>query len=493
MAAMEVVDVLQLADRPWQEISTVRLPAATPPQKPGDVDDAPGCDFSCLLKAGAPFSDVSVDGRPLHALFVDGAGDDVAAAYGAAGAASRAAARDKLLRATRGDVAARGDVAPPPGDCDLCYEGAAVRAHRCVLWAQSEYCRGALAHGSARVALPACGAALRAALPELGAYVATRDAREREALLDACGAAPQGAGEPAAVCVARFADAALLWDLKAAALARLLAAVDDGSAAPLLGVARSLDDEPLRRACLERVVAAGVDAARAAAGPELFDALIPVERHAALRRLGDLARSNPLSCRADLSDAREAVAMLREAVDDRGERLVEAEDRQREAERRCRRGRRGAADRENAAKVRAAIEKQRVSLASLERFTRTQEALFADAEDRARVDGDGDFLPSYEWRPVPEGAAVPPGLDVKLSFEGKQTIARIPEPWQLRLVKDDRFVRVAVDRHARVADVVAELGGGVVLVGDGGALDGDRRFDAKLWRARQRLKVRELT
>ena len=41
--------------------------------------------------------------------------------------------------------ATRGDVAPPPGDCDLCYEGAAVRAHRCVLWAQSEYCRGALA------------------------------------------------------------------------------------------------------------------------------------------------------------------------------------------------------------------------------------------------------------------------------------------------------------------------------------------------------------
>ena len=146
-----------------------------------------------------------------------------------------------------------------------------------------------------------------------------------------------------------------------------------------------------------------------------------------------------------------------------------------------------------AAKVRAAIEKQRVSLASLERFTRTQEALFADAADRALVDGDGDFLPSYDWRPVPEGAAVPPGLDVKLSFEGKQTIARIPEPWQLRLVKDDRFVRVAVDRHARVADVVAELGGGVVLVGDGGALDGDRRFDAKLWRARQRLTVREVT
>ena len=50
MAAMEVaaVDVLQLADRPWQEISTVRLPAATPPREACDVDDAPasgGCRF----------------------------------------------------------------------------------------------------------------------------------------------------------------------------------------------------------------------------------------------------------------------------------------------------------------------------------------------------------------------------------------------------------------------------------------------------------------
>ncbi|KAK7237189.1 chaperonin-like protein [Aureococcus anophagefferens] len=105
MAAMEVADVLQLADRPWQEISTVRLPAATPPREACDVDDAPGCDFSCLLKAGAPFSDVSVDGRPLHALFVDGAGDDVAAAYGAALAPPRA--REKRFERARRDARRR--------------------------------------------------------------------------------------------------------------------------------------------------------------------------------------------------------------------------------------------------------------------------------------------------------------------------------------------------------------------------------------------------
>eukprot|EP00937_MAST-01D_sp_MAST-1D-sp2_P004649 g4649.t1 len=540
----------QLANVPWEQIETAERSKYLVPPAPAEcsqhVEDAPACDFSALLPTSdgtdtPPFTDTCASGRALHRLFVEGGGtEDVAAAYGAAGVASRAAAREKVLAA----------LAANEGDCDLCYDGAAQRAHRCVLWAQSEYCRGALAHGEA-VALPACGGALRRVLGHLTRYLYTLDAREREALLDACSAAPhgggdgggggggggggcggggdggdggdgdgdggdgdggegpgegsgEGSGEPALVCAARLADAMMLWDLKRAALLRLRAAIDDGSAAPLLAVARALGDESLHRACLERVVASGLDAARAAAGPELFDALIPVERHASLRRLSELAESNALQCRADLSDAGEAVGMLREAVDGQGERLLEAERRQceaeREAERRRRRGGAGVragdhavavwADLQSAVRVRAALEQQRLRVAALERFTWRQEALFAEAEDRALVDGGGGFLPTYQWRPVPEGAGVPPGLEVRLSFQGKQTVARIPPTWQLRLLAGGRLFRTDVTQHTRVANVLAQLGGGVALVGDGGALDPNCRFNAKLFRARQRLKVR---
>lgn len=172
--------------------------------------------------------------------------------------------------------------------------------------------------------------------------------------------------------------------------------------------------------------------------------------------------------------------------------LIEAERRQCEAERLIREGRMGDADRENAQKVRASLESQRLRLASLAQFTWRQEALFADAEDRVLVDGDGAFLPTYDWRPVPEGACVPPGLEVRLSFQGKQTIARIPPTWQLRLIKDDQFVRVNVSRDTRIANVLTNIGGRITLHGDNGALDPSRRFDAKLFRARQRLKIIKL-
>ena len=495
---MAAMDVLQLADRPWQDFERpVRLPGLEEDEEERgapEEPDAPGCDFGVLLvPAGAaapPFCDVEQDGRSLHACFVEGVVEGAEFAYGAAGAASRRAARSRALRALESGS---------HSDCVLEYEDARVPAHRCVLYAQSAYCRGSLAHEADVVRLPSTGSPLRRVVPEIARFLYTRDERELEALLDACAGVQEEEeeeeeeeeGEPAAVCVARFADAALLWDLKSAALARLRAAVDDASAAPLLAVGESLDDDALRRACLARIVASGVDAARRAAGPDLFDACLPADRHDALRKLARMAASNPLQCGADLSDAKEAVAMLKEAADDMAERLVEADARQAKAERRLLRHTATDADRANAALVRRSIEKQRVALASLQRFARGQEALFSANE---ALDGDGDFAPTYDWRPVPVHAHVPAGLDVKLSFQGEQAVARIPPTWQLRLVVDDGFFRVDVCRDTRVADVLAKIeadsGKRHDLAFPGGkVVDPGRRFDAKLFRARQTLRA----
>ena len=79
------------------------------------------------------------------------------------------------------------------------YGAATERAPRQILEAQSKFCAAALAH-DADIALPHCGSSVEPLLRELVAYLATRDAREREALLDACYDAPApGEDEPAPV------------------------------------------------------------------------------------------------------------------------------------------------------------------------------------------------------------------------------------------------------------------------------------------------------
>ena len=96
MAAAEV-DVLQLADRPWAEISAIRLtgtPAPLPPP-PKPEDDSVQCDFRGLLFVHdgpvPPFADCDVRGRPAHRVFTQGVRRPGAlpAAYGRRGAGRR--------------------------------------------------------------------------------------------------------------------------------------------------------------------------------------------------------------------------------------------------------------------------------------------------------------------------------------------------------------------------------------------------------------------
>ena len=93
MAAAEV-DVLQLADRPWAEISAIRLtgtPAPLPPP-PLPEDDSVQCDFRTLLFVHdgpvPPFADCDIRGRPAHRVFTQGVRRHGAlpAAYGRRGA-----------------------------------------------------------------------------------------------------------------------------------------------------------------------------------------------------------------------------------------------------------------------------------------------------------------------------------------------------------------------------------------------------------------------
>ena len=185
MAAAEV-DVLQLADRPWAEISAIRLtgtPAPLPPP-PLPEDDSVQCDFRTLLFVHdgpvPPFADCDIRGRPAHRVFTQGVRRPGAlpAAYGRRGAASRAGAREKVLEALNTKLFT---------DTTVRYGAAKVKAHRCILHAQSPFCRAALQFAPQNgVDLPFCGAALETHLRRLVAYLYTRDGRELEELLDAC-------------------------------------------------------------------------------------------------------------------------------------------------------------------------------------------------------------------------------------------------------------------------------------------------------------------
>ena len=65
----------------------------------------------------------------------------------------------------------------------------------------------------------------------------------------------------------------------------------------------------------------------------------------------------------------------------------------------------------------------------------------------------GSFTPTYEWMELPDGIAVPPGLDVDLPLDGRPRRARIPPRWQLKVWVDDEsgFWRCDVTRDTKIA------------------------------------------
>lgn len=74
----------------------------------------------------------------------------------------------------------------------------------------------------------------------------------------------------------------------------------------------------------------------------------------------------------------------------------------------------------------------------------------------------GPFVPSYEWGVVPEGASVPPGLEVRLSVDGSGLrTARISSSWRLLVVAEaeNESCRLDVTRHTTLAEVRSGVAG----------------------------------
>ena len=140
-------EVLQLTMRPWDEVSRVRLPAgevAPDEEAAAPAADATGCNFwpkLCVAgSSGSAYSDcvVALEGGmslAAHRVFLpEGATTEAAAfwSYGNDGAASRARAREVVLEAFETKAWC---------DCVVICGTARERAHRCVLAAQSAFCR----------------------------------------------------------------------------------------------------------------------------------------------------------------------------------------------------------------------------------------------------------------------------------------------------------------------------------------------------------------
>jgi hypothetical protein len=74
------------------------------------------------------------------------------------------------------------------------------------------------------------------------------------------------------------------------------------------------------------------------------------------------------------------------------------------------------------------------------------------------------FVPSYAWRDLAQGEAVPAGLDVELPLDGRRKRARIPPTWRLQLWVEAPargckagFWREDVTRTTIVAELAASL------------------------------------
>eukprot|EP00401_Gymnodinium_catenatum_P039964 CAMPEP_0117515620 /NCGR_PEP_ID=MMETSP0784-20121206/30674_1 /TAXON_ID=39447 /ORGANISM="" /LENGTH=428 /DNA_ID=CAMNT_0005311443 /DNA_START=1 /DNA_END=1288 /DNA_ORIENTATION=+ len=67
-----------------------------------------------------------------------------------------------------------------------------------------------------------------------------------------------------------------------------------------------------------------------------------------------------------------------------------------------------------------------------------------------------EFVPSYDWQAVPEGALAPPGLEYRLAMDGSGArTARIPPSWRMLVVAQpqNEGCRVDVTRTTPLADV----------------------------------------
>jgi len=515
---------LQLTDRSWSELTTIRLPEeasggeAASARSELSEESAPEeqCeDLWCLASEAGDGAVTWPGGRvELHRVVVEGSWRRVGAQFASAArrleriAADGETLRldrvdDSLVEAARRAYGGRGLRAAllralesgEGADATAAFDGESRRVHSRVLAARSEYFAAAFRYGAhVELAIPARLG------PLLLRYAYTKHPRELEALALAALEDGEARDEPLAVSLAGCLNELLLHDAKAAVLDRL--AVEPSNAAALLAVARRLEASALRVRCLE-VLAARLDEARR--DDPFFDENVSRDLRRTLKTLASISRANPVG-RGALADAREAVALLRESLDEQTERLVAA--------------RRRADDRD--ARTNAILQGRALRLDYLRDYVHTQESLlFARDAPRAAAspssssssssscavrhpndDPDDDAHDddwSYQWRPV--GRDAPPGLEFRLVFGGARA-ARIPLAWQLKLrlppPRDADEYRTQVTQTTTVADILHDLHSRFDLPGmrrlslrgrDDQPLHPDRTCDPALWRDRDRLRL----
>lgn len=259
-------------------------------------------------------------------------------------------------------------------------QGEALRAHRCVLAASSEYFRAAFAHAE-REGRPAdvtvgCSDTPAGLLALLLRYLYSGHLDDAAA----------GLTSELVVHTCRLADQLLLWPLRARALELMLQAVDSSNAPSLFQVAVCLQESGLVERCVEQMVRAE----RELAGSEHF-AELPDDVQALIHSLARASRANPLCTNAPLAWPREFLAILRESLDEQVARHEHALRRQREEEttRAAQRGvhaawaelRASPEELERDARVHRALSRREAQICMLREYVRSQEAAFLGLSD----------------------------------------------------------------------------------------------------------------
>ncbi|KAJ8612259.1 hypothetical protein CTAYLR_002906 [Chrysophaeum taylorii] len=498
---------LQLMDRSWQEMSTIRLPEDSGAEEDAEVvveEDSDGCELSALLHGGWPGDAQVVVGASvvsLHRAVIQGAPfpelreiesgvvsgspalfHAASWAYGCEGRASRVALRAALLEACETGAAADAKVGGIP-------------AHKAILAVRSEYFAAVFKRGDVVVAVEQ--QTDRDVIRKILRYAYTLHREELEALVEAVFVPDETHAEPRPVRAAYALDQLLLVEARDAVVERLAVDVDVATAAPLLAVATRLGSGRLTRACLTLLTSrTGLEDAKRA-DPVLFDDLVPPDLRRTIDVLRRMADTNPVG-RGQLTDAREAIGMLREALDMQLDRLAAAELRRDQLRRRG----------EDDASVRSLLDARRLRLDYLHDYVETHEALLFGKKEinpsPAAAVADDDWC--YEWRPISQNS-IPPGLDVRLVFDGSRS-ARIPPVWTLKLyfpAPSTAVFRRKVGQTTTVADVLADVLAEMnlqhpgflatsnaipVLVDRGNqVLTADRNFDPILWKHRDALTL----
>eukprot|EP00633_Aureoumbra_lagunensis_P011855 CAMPEP_0197340188 /NCGR_PEP_ID=MMETSP0892-20130614/45503_1 /TAXON_ID=44058 ORGANISM="Aureoumbra lagunensis, Strain CCMP1510" /NCGR_SAMPLE_ID=MMETSP0892 /ASSEMBLY_ACC=CAM_ASM_000538 /LENGTH=488 /DNA_ID=CAMNT_0042844857 /DNA_START=85 /DNA_END=1548 /DNA_ORIENTATION=- len=306
--------------------------------------------------------------------------------------------------------------------------------------------------------------------------------------------------EPLVISILFAADKIGLLDLRETILDTLEKAVSIANAASLWRVADAINAKRLQEICITTLAQPGVLEQAKALDENLFAQLISEAEQAELEALAFITKTNPIAKFGKFSHLAETIAMLRDTLEEKLNRLAAAENRQNIAD--AERLRLYNLPPDNTVWTR--IHYARREADTLRRYVEAAEARFflfnqihtlhINETSKEETHQDKNIQFSYFWQTLPDDAAVPAGLELRLTLGGGKK-ARIPPNWQLRLVvpgQPDTYRRF-VDRDTSVQQVLQDVHDQfhldantlkLVLLSNNGCATQqplERHFDAELW------------